>query len=133
MGSIRSCGGFDPLTHRIVNSMPARTSAQRDDRSLAVQAEVLRQREKMAEEWEATIMNPKKLLAQASEAFLFQICLRLMKCCNVDEPVFFRKLYICLSHAACVCSLCSMCSMHVYEFVHMPRASALYSVWMYKV
>ncbi|CAM9590932.1 unnamed protein product, partial [Ascophyllum nodosum] len=55
--------------------------------------EVLRQRGKMEEEWEATIMDPEKLFAQASEAFLWEGCLRLMMCCNVNEPVLVRKLF----------------------------------------
>lgn len=46
----------------------------------------------MVEEWKTSIVDPTELYRQASSVFLWEGCLQLLQCCEVDEPMVSRKL-----------------------------------------
>ncbi|CAN0096856.1 unnamed protein product [Ectocarpus sp. 6 AP-2014] len=52
----------------------------------------LAERRRIAETWTTDIVDPSELYRQASGSFLWEGCLRLMQCCEFDEPIVAKRL-----------------------------------------
>ncbi|CAN0060796.1 unnamed protein product, partial [Ectocarpus fasciculatus] len=52
----------------------------------------LAERRRIAETWTTDMVDPSDLYRQASGAFLWEGCLRLMQCCEFDEPIVAKRL-----------------------------------------
>ncbi|CAM9519333.1 unnamed protein product, partial [Ectocarpus sp. 12 AP-2014] len=52
----------------------------------------LAERRRIAETWTTDIVEPSELYRQASGSFLWEGCLRLMQCCEFDEPIVAKRL-----------------------------------------
>lgn len=52
----------------------------------------LGRRVKMAKEWETEFMDMTELFQQAMKVFLWEGCLRMIKCCGANEPIMVKNL-----------------------------------------
>lgn len=56
----------------------------------------LAERRRIADAWTTGMVDPSELYRQASSVFLWEGCLRLLQCCEFDEPMVARKLIRCV-------------------------------------
>ena len=82
-----------PSVHSVPMPMPMH--ALRNAKHESLKAE-LEERARIAEEWATSIVEPTQLYGQASGVFLWEGCLRLLQCCELDEPMVARKLIRCV-------------------------------------
>lgn len=46
----------------------------------------------MAEAWTTGVLDPTELYRQSNGVFLWEGCLQLLQCCEIDEPMIARRL-----------------------------------------
>lgn len=94
------CTSLQTLTnqHQHHNNTPSNSHSQNmplNENPTTFEAE-LEERARVAEEWATSIVDPTQLYGQAAGVFLWEGCLRLLQCCELDEPMVARKLIRCV-------------------------------------
>ncbi len=90
-----------PIPHKIT---PERRPAGRRCR-----AAELADRRRILQAWTSGMVDPSDLYRQASSVFLWEGCLRLLRCCDFDEPMVARKLVRCVDFRVLGCAVAGRC------------------------